>query len=140
MAKSMNRPELDLEKLCYIIIKARELDVQEEVEEVDEGSNAIDDGFLHVLEANKDDATLIELKSSMDAMNEDEQAQLVALAWIGRGDFDAKEWPQAVELAKERHSGSTADYLIGIPMLGDLLEEGLSAFGLSCRDTETAHL
>jgi hypothetical protein len=62
--------------------------------------------------------------------------------WVGRGDYDASEWDDAREeaiRARDEH-GHTADYLVGAPMLGDLLEEGLSQFGLSCGDVETAHL
>jgi len=138
--KATFQPEINVDKVCFVIVKAREFDVQVEVEEPDYGSDAIDDNFVQVLEAYADNPTFAELKSFIDAMDEDEQAKLVALAWIGRGDFGAKEWSQAVRLAKERHSGSTALYLCGMPMLGDYVEEGLAAFRLSCAETEQAHL
>ena len=68
-------------------------------------------------------------------MNDDERADLIALVYIGRGDMEPEEWDEAVRLAREREADSetsTADYLLGIPNLGDLLDEGLSAMGRSC--------
>ena len=63
-----------------------------------------------------------------------------AIAWLGRGDYTADEWADAVAAARERHSGPTSEYLLGIPVLPDYLEEGLAAFGLSCTDFEADHL
>ena len=68
-------------------------------------------------------------------LNDDERADLIALVYIGRGDMEPEEWGDAVRLAKEREKSSavsTADWLIGIPNLGDLLDEGLAAMGRSC--------
>jgi len=81
-----------------------------------------------------------EIVSFIDDLNVDEQVQLVALAWLGRGDYSLKEWNAAVAAARERQTGSTARYLLGIPILADLLEEGLSQHGQSCEDFERGHL
>jgi hypothetical protein len=70
-----------------------------------------------------------ELRALIADLNVDEAAELVALAWIGRGDYDAGEWAEAVDEAKRRGNRRTAAYLLGIPMLGDYLEEGLEAIG-----------
>ena len=70
-----------------------------------------------------------ELRDLIADLNVDEAAELVALAWIGRGDFDAGEWTEALEEARRRGNKRTAAYLLGIPMLGDYLEEGLEAIG-----------
>lgn len=75
------------------------------------------------------------LRGLIDDLNEDEQAALIALTWIGRGDREPNEWDETVALAKERSAeGSTADYLVGMEMLGDLLSEGLAAFGIIAED------
>ena len=133
-------PTIDTEKVCFVILKAREFDAQEEVVEPGYASDAVDDNFVQVLEAYRDDPTFEELRSFIAALNVDEQAELVGLTWVGRGDFGGEEWADALALAKERQRGSTADYLLGMPMLGDYLEEGLAAFGLSCAEIESAHL
>ena len=140
MVTTARNPEINLEKVCFVIVKAHEFDAQEAPVILDDASDAVDDGFVRVLEAYNDDPTFRELKGFIEAMNEDEQAQLVALAWIGRGDYQKEDWGEAVELARERHTGSTARYLLGMPLLGDYLAEGLSAFDLTCADTEAEHL
>ena len=77
------------------------------------------------------------LSTFIEELNEDEQAALVALAWVGRGDYEAEQWEEAVAMAKERAaSGSTADYLIQMELAADLLAEGLGAFGFSIDDIE----
>jgi hypothetical protein len=128
------RPELGLglDAVCFVILKARELDVQEGEGEEDEGSNPIDEDFRDVLEAHGDDPTFQELEAFIDGLDVDEKAELVALAWVGRGDFTLDEWAEAVRTAHSRHTGRTSRYLLGIPVLADYLEEGLAAFGLSC--------
>jgi hypothetical protein len=88
----------------------------------------------------KEDSVQKELKEFIDSMDEDEQCELVALCWIGRGDFSPKEWNVAVAEARSRRQGSPADYLIGIPLVSDHLEEGLSKFDLSCQGFETGRL
>jgi hypothetical protein len=77
------------------------------------------------------DAMTDTLKGLIADLNEDEQAALIALTWIGRGDYDASEWEEARRLARERNAdGSAPDYLAEMELLGDLLSEGLAAFGI----------
>jgi len=70
-----------------------------------------------------------ELRELIADLNVDEAAELVALVWIGRGDYDAGEWTEALEEARRRGNKRTAAYLLGMPLLGDYLEEGLEAIG-----------
>jgi hypothetical protein len=70
-----------------------------------------------------------ELQHLIDDLNVDEAAELVALVWVGRGDFDPGEWKKAVEMARASATNKTSAYLMGMPMLGDLLQEGLAAIG-----------
>jgi len=123
---------INLETVCFLIAKARQLDVKGAAVVPDDGSNPIDDDFAAALTEDGGDATEQEIATILGDLNVDEQARLVALTWVGRGDYAPEEWAAAVRLAGERRTGSTADYLLGTPLLGDLLEEGLAAFGLSC--------
>lgn len=132
-------PEINPDKVCFVIVKAREFDVQVEGQEGDD-SNATDDNFASVFESGRDDSVRKELKAFIDAMDEDEQCELVALCWLGRGDFSTEEWDDAVAEARSRREGSTSDYLIGIPLVSDYLEEGLSKFDLSCDGFEMGRL
>ncbi|MEI5680868.1 MULTISPECIES: DUF3775 domain-containing protein [unclassified Mesorhizobium] len=70
-----------------------------------------------------------ELSELINDLNVDEAAELIALMWIGRGDYDASEWSEALAEARQRGNKRTAKYLLGMPMLGDWLEEGLEAVG-----------
>ncbi len=127
--------DIALDKVCDFIIRAKAIDVKEGMTDPASGSNPIDDGNLDSLTANPDDATEQELRDVIAGLNDDERADLIALVYIGRGDMEPEEWGAAVRLAKERESSSslgTADWLIGIPNLGDLLDEGLAAMGRSC--------
>lgn len=118
---------LSTEKALYIIAKAREFDVKVEPVAPDPGSNPADDDALVVLEDFAADPTFDELASAIHALNRDEQIELVALAWIGRGSYSAEQWREAVTDARDAHNDRTAEYLTGIPLLSDYLEEGLSA-------------
>jgi len=70
-----------------------------------------------------------ELRELIADLNVDEAAELIALMWIGRGDYQPEEWDDAVAAARDRGNKRTAAYLMGMPMLGDWLEEGLEAIG-----------
>jgi hypothetical protein len=128
------------EKVCFIIIKAREFDAKDAVTEPDPGSNPSDDMEAAVLEEHEDDPVVEELTSLIDALSEDEQIDLVALTWLGRDDYSAADWPTVREEAARAHNERTASYLLGIPQLGDFLEEGLSMLGYSCEDFEVGRL
>ena len=135
-------PELNIspEKVFYIIVKAREFDGKVEPVEPDPGSNPADSGEREILEDYADDPTFAELRSAIDALNDDEVVDVIALAWLGRGDFAKEEWEEARALARERHRPRSAGYLMGMPALGDYLEEGLSMLGYSIEDEERDRL
>jgi hypothetical protein len=138
-------PELTIspEKVCFVIIKAREFDVKDAITEPDAGSNPSDDKMISVLEDHGDDPVVEELTSFISSLSEDEQIDLVALAWLGRDDNTIEDWPALREEAARAHANrakQTADYLLGMPLLGDYLEEGFSLFGKSCEDFEINRL
>ncbi len=128
------------ESICFIIVKAREFDAQDVVTDPDSGSNAADDGAASVLEAHSDDLTQKELVAFINALSEEEQAELVALLWLGRGDGTLEDWDDLRDEAQRQHNSRTAAYLLGEPLLSDHLEEGLSQFGFSCEDFEIGRL
>lgn len=128
------------EQLCFIVLKAREIDVKDAVSDPDSGSNASDDKMIDVLEDHGDDPSYEELTAFIDTLDEDEQIDLVALAWLGRGDGDLSDW-EALRAEGERdHNDRTAAYLLGMPLLADYLEEAMTQFGLSCEDYEIGRL
>lgn len=135
-------PELTVspETVCFIIVKAREFDVKDPVSEPDPGSNSSDDHMISVLEDHGDDPSEEEITSMVDALTVDEQVDLVTLAWLGRGDYTLTDWTDLRAEAAGAHNNRTAAYLLGMPMLPDHLEEGLSMLGLSCAEYEMGRL
>ncbi len=127
---------ISLDKLAYIIVKAREYDAEVLPEGMEEGSDAADDKEVGILEDTPDNPTEDELRAALEDLNDDEMVELLALAWLGRGDYTAEEWDQAVAAAREAHDEHAVAYLVETPNLGDLLEEGLAALGQSIIDEE----
>ena len=128
------------EKVCFIIIKAREFDAKDEVTDPDSGSNPSDDKDAAVLEDHGDDPVVEELTSLINSLSEDEQIDLVTLTWLGRDDYAADDWPAVRAEAARAHNERTASYLLGTPLLGDFLEEGLALLGRSCEEFEIDRL
>lgn len=119
--------EINPDKVREIIAGARIVDVKEAVTDPNSGSNPSDDRVADILEDCPDDPSYSELMELIRGLNVDEQLDLVTLAWIGRGTYDVGEWNEARAEAARAHNQRTAEYLISLPMLGDYLEEGLTA-------------
>lgn len=121
--------------VCSIIAKAREFHAKEGVviPEVANSEGSDEDWAYQVLADHRSDLTYIELKTEIESLEPDQQNTLVALMWLGRGDYEASEWKAAQKDARNRKSGSTADYMIATPMVSDYLEEGLDMLGYSCQ-------
>jgi hypothetical protein len=128
------------EKVCFVAVKARELVVEVAPAELDESSNASDDGMTQILEDYADDPTLEELRSFLEALNEDELEDLLALTWLGRDDYAVDDWDELLDEVRDARDGHTIDTLLGIPLLAEYLEDGLAEFGLSCDEFELGHL
>jgi hypothetical protein len=122
---------LPLQKLAFLIEKAREFDEEVPGDPDDSGSNPADDNESGVLFDTPDNSSEEELRDAIDGLNADEQEELLALIWIGRGDFEPKEWNKAMQLARETRNEHEADYLIGTPLLADYLQEAVAAFDLN---------
>lgn len=132
-------PELGIstEKVDEIIVMARQFDAKEGDSDPDEGSNAIDDGMTDVLEDKPgEDAVRLELVTFINELDEEERANLIALAWVGRGTYDLSEWQEALDTARSEHKTRAAQYLLQLPLLGDYLANGLEAFGEAFSENE----
>lgn len=132
-------PELAIstDKVAFLIEKAREFDVKEDATDDESGSNGADDGMVDVLEDDGSDPVVQEITGFINAMTEEEQIDLVALMRLGRGDGSIEEWDDLRREAAEGRNGRTARYLLGEPLLGDYLADGLDEFGLSWSDERT---
>jgi hypothetical protein len=136
-AAERSMPEINPEKVCFIVAQAREL-MSEDEGEAPDASNPTDDGEREMLTDAAYAPVHSELVQFIDDLDFDEQCALVALVWIGRGDFEPDQWREAVALAAEQREQSVSGALLGIPLLPDYLEEALSSFGFSCSDYGSA--
>lgn len=125
--------EISPTKVGFIILKAREYGAK--VGAWDEGATS-DHDAESILEDFAEDSTFGELKEFIHDLNEDEQVSLVALAWIGRGSFGPDELEDAMETARAERTSRTEEYLLGMPMLSDYLEDALDRLGYSVEDAE----
>jgi uncharacterized protein DUF3775 len=125
--------EISPTKVGFVIVKAREYAAKVGAWDDSETSDHDADS---ILEDFADDSTLAELREFIHDLNEDEQVSLVALAWIGRGSFGADEIDDAMETARAERTPRTVEYLLGMPLLSDYLEEALDKLGYSVEDAE----
>jgi hypothetical protein len=128
--------EISTTKVAQIIVRAREYDAKTGSWEDPLSSGFREDDGNSILENFATESTRSELAEFIGTLNEDEQASLLALAWLGRGSFAPEKLDEAIETAKSERVSRTGDYLIGIPLLGDYLEEGLDKLGYSVAEAE----
>lgn len=135
------RPALSLnpETAFCILLKAREFDEKVEASDPDSGSNASDDNAVDVLEDTPDDTTSEELSAAIRALDEDELLDLIALIWVGRGDFALADWDEARSAAADIGRERAPRYVAGIPTVSDYLEEALAQCGCSLADYLDEH-
>jgi hypothetical protein len=128
------------EKVCFAVVKARELDVKVPPSGLEDGSNASDDDMGEILEDLPGDPTFEKLKSFLETLNDDELEDLLALVWLGRDDYTVDDWDDILAEVRDVRERHTVDYLLGTPLLPDYLEAGLAAFGQSCEEFELGHM
>lgn len=122
------------EKVCYVILKAREFDAKVAPVIDNPGDNPSDDNDVEVLSDYPDDPVYEELTSFLEALSEDEIIELHALAMLGRGDVDLDGWDEAMQTAEDDLDENSVHRLLELPLLGDYLAEGLAAFDHRCSD------
>ncbi len=120
-----------LESVCRLILRLREFEALVPDSDPDDASNPTDDGQIDAIEDDGENPAEQEVRAIVDDMAEDEQAEVIALALVGRGTYDATEWADALEAAADETSDA-ADWMLQQPTLSTDLEAGLAAFDLSC--------
>lgn len=124
---------VSLEVVCRLIVRARELEAQVPAIETDEDEDPQDtDDGLSVIEDEANEAVEAEIVALLDDLGDDQIAEILALAWVGRGTYDASEWDEALEEANDPDGEDATDQLLEMPMLAAYLDAGLAAFDLSC--------
>ncbi|WP_156678856.1 DUF3775 domain-containing protein [Sphingomonas profundi] len=124
---------VSLETVCRLIVRARELEAQVPAIETDEEADPTDsDDGMAVLEDEANESIEAEMMAALDDLADDQIAEILALAWVGRGTYDASEWEDALEEANDADAEDPIDQLLDMPMLAGYLDAGLAAFDLSC--------
>ncbi|MGQ0558165.1 MAG: DUF3775 domain-containing protein [Sphingosinicella sp.] len=127
-----------LDTLCRLILRARELEAQVPAQDPDEDPENVDDyddeggQALATLEDELNTGVEEEVQSLLEDLADDQLSETVALAWIGRGTYDASEWEDAFAEARELDNDDRIDELMEMPLLASHLEAGLAAFDFSC--------
>ena len=127
-----------LETLCRLILRARELEAQVPAQDPDEDPDDVDDmddeneQTLSTLEDELNTAVEEEVQATLDDLGDDQLAETLALAWVGRGTYDASEWDDAFSEANDLNTDERIDELLDMPLLASYLEAGLAAFDYSC--------
>ena len=124
--------DVNPDTVCFLISKAREFHAKEEVVIPDMPDSPAEDWGRQVLADHAGDWTYQEFKATFNDLDPDQQQTVVALFWLGRGDFSVEEWEDAVKEAGEEWTTETAEYLIAHPLLADFLLEGLELLDYSC--------
>lgn len=123
-------PELVLTQtvVSSLVVKLRGVQGREAVTDPDSGSNPVDDGMIDALQTSPGDLSRQELRQQIADLSLLEQVQLVALLWIGRGDFEPQEWTDAMAQAEAQRVTPTATYILGQPLAADFIAEGWDKF------------
>ncbi len=129
-----------LETYCRLILRAREMEAQVPALDPDEDPDDVDDfdddeaedQALSVLEDELNTGVEEEVRATLDDLADDQLAEALALAWVGRGTYDASEWDEAFAEASETDPESAIDEMMDMPLLAGHLEAGLAAFDYSC--------
>jgi hypothetical protein len=126
------RLHIPLDTLCSLVELAREFQAKEEVAFPEVPASPSDDWAMQVLADHVDDHNLAEFSSIVGEMSERQRSELIALMWLGRGDYSVEEWEEAVDEALGDYSIRAAAYVLAHPMVSDHLEEGMIALDFSC--------
>ena len=124
--------DVNPDTVCRLAELARVFHAQEEVVIPEEPDNPSGDWPAQILASHAGDSILEEFRNIVTDLEPDQQQQIVALLWLGRGDFSFEEWPEAARQAAENWNENTANYLIAHPMLPDYLSDALDQHGYAC--------
>jgi Protein of unknown function (DUF3775) len=129
--KQMAELSIDPDYLRRLVVKVRSFMGKEETDLPDDGSNPIDDEVpLGALQDEEDDLSREEVVEEIQGLTPRQQAELVALMWLGRGDGEPEEWNELLARAIERREVPTENYLLDHPLLAENWLDGMERLGL----------
>jgi hypothetical protein len=118
---------IPLDKICIIVAMAREALGKDAPDRMPPDRGDDDDERLD------GNGSFDPLFDYVDALNGDELADLLALVWLGRGDFAEEDWDEAQVTAEEEVSDADAvAEIIQDPLLPADVAAGLEVLGYQC--------
>jgi hypothetical protein len=116
--------------IARLVFKARGVQSREGLTDPQPGSNPTDDKSIDALQDASSDLSRRELEQEIRGLASGERDELVALFWIGRGDYEPDDWATAVRTAAQRREIPSERYLLGHPLVGDYWADGLQRLGI----------
>jgi hypothetical protein len=122
---------LDPDYLRILVLKVRAFMGKEDTEVPDDGSNPTDDEMpSSAFQEESDDLSREEVMEEIRGLDLRQQAELVALMWLGRDEAAPEEFGDLVRLAATRREVPTENYLLDHPLLAEHWLEGMERLGL----------
>jgi len=95
----------------------------------DTDGNPADDEGPEALQDISGDLSREEVIEEIDGLNQTQQAELVALMWVGRDDAEPEEWAELLKLAEGRREVPASQYLLDHPLVADYWADALDKLG-----------
>ncbi|MEX6501434.1 DUF3775 domain-containing protein [Pseudomonas zhanjiangensis] len=128
----MHMLNVNPDTVCRLIALAHVFHAKEAVVIPEEPTSPSDDWARQVLADHADDEVFQEFRSIIEDLEPDQQQEVVALLWLGRGDAALDDWAGLLVQARDDWNPRTAEYLIAHPFLAEHLQEGLDLHGYAC--------
>ena len=122
------------ETVCFLINKAHEFHAKEGVVIPEIPNSPAEDWGRQVLADHVDDFSYQEMLYAINDLEPDQACELLALMWLGRGDYETDEWESALSVAQDSWDGQTVHNMIATPLLADYMAEGLDLLGYRCEE------
>ncbi|HHF7344962.1 TPA: DUF3775 domain-containing protein [Legionella feeleii] len=132
---NINVLNINPEIVCALIEKAKIFHSKEEVtfgEDMPDSEYEYD--WAQVLADHQDDLTYLEVRTTINDLDPAQKIDLLALMYLGRGDFEANDWSSAHKEAKARLAPNLTDYLFSKPLIASYWEQSLELLGYSCEE------
>jgi hypothetical protein len=116
--------------LAFLIVRTRGIQARVGIADPAPGSNPTDDKSVDAIQEGRGNLAREEVRQEIRGLDDRQQAELVALMWVGRGDAEPQEWEATVSMARERRDTTTEDYLLGEPLVAEYWAEGAERLGV----------
>jgi hypothetical protein len=121
---------LDPDYLRMLVLRVRAIMGKEDTEVSEEGPHPIDDERPPAFQEDSNDLSREEVLEEIRGLDARQQAELVALMWLGRDEGAPEEFGDLVRLAASRREVPTENYLLDHPLVAEYWLDGIERLGL----------